>query len=197
MTKQNLAELAKSGEMQKRRQALTDPVRFQILGMLHRSERGLTAKELAGRIGKETNRLYYHLRILEDAGLVESNETRPGDRMLEKVYVATDPGRFIWDIEDPVEMSDYLRAQMEVARLDAERAIYAMAEEARAGNATDMKVSWASNWFALTHKDFDEYCARLQALIKEFRQREAEMGPNEATEQIEVFWLVSGHKPSR
>src|SRR5947208_11516200 len=101
MAKQTLKKLAKSKGMRTRRRAVADPARFQILGLLQRTGSGMTAKELAERMGKDTNRLYYHLRILEDADLIESTESRPAGRMLERVFTYRDAGRFAWDPREP------------------------------------------------------------------------------------------------
>jgi len=191
---QSLKQLARTNEMmKKRRQALTDATRFRILMLLDRSENGLTAKELAEALGKDTNRLYYHLRMLEEAEMIESNESRPGHRMVERIFVPKEHSLMRWDADDPIEMSDYLRAQMESARFDGERAIFAMAEAIKQKKPEPV-VTWATQYFETTHDDALELHNRVSALRAEFKAHgEALRTKGETVQRIEFFWLISEH----
>ena len=59
--------------------SLSDPVRLQIFELLTEGDR--TVKDLASTIGLAPDRLYYHLNLLEEAGLVDIAALRP-----ERVY---------------------------------------------------------------------------------------------------------------
>lgn len=62
--------------------ALAEPTRMAILNAL--ADGPMSVKDLAGRLGRAPDRLYYHLRRLEEHGLVEATDG-PGER----VYAAT------------------------------------------------------------------------------------------------------------
>lgn len=68
-------------------EALSDPTRLRLLELLHHAPG--TAKELAGRMElppEKFNRLYYHLRVLESAGLAQIDGYREAPRGAERVY---------------------------------------------------------------------------------------------------------------
>ncbi len=63
--------------------ALYDPLRYRIFRAL---EEPTTIAELAGELGKPANRLYYHVRLLAEAGLVRQVGTRARGRHTERVF---------------------------------------------------------------------------------------------------------------
>lgn len=63
--------------------ALYDPIRYRIFRAL---ETPRSMAELADEIGRPANRLYYHVRLLVEAGLVRQVGTRPSGRHTERVY---------------------------------------------------------------------------------------------------------------
>ncbi|HZU74926.1 MAG TPA: winged helix-turn-helix domain-containing protein, partial [Acidimicrobiales bacterium] len=69
------------------RRALADPVRLRILESLWEGPK--TAKAMGDRLGILPNRLYYHLRTMEEAGLVAVVGAELGGRLAERVYGAT------------------------------------------------------------------------------------------------------------
>lgn len=164
------AELAKDPAMTARRKALADPVRFRIIMLLGDAPGGLTAKEMAERMSKDTNRLYYHLRILESAGLVEAMETRSGGPMPERIYTYVQDQRYTWEAKDPIEMAAVFAAQLEVEREDTERVIF---ERARALEAEEQAPAayWGRPPFVTTHDEIEEFSTKLLALVDEFRAR--------------------------
>ncbi|MCA1840993.1 MAG: helix-turn-helix domain-containing protein, partial [Actinobacteria bacterium] len=99
MDKPEMERLAKDPDMKRRRLAITDPTRMRILGLVSESEDGMTAKDLAERLRVDANRLYYHIRILEEAGVIEASELRWSGRTTERVYKEAYSGRYIWDID--------------------------------------------------------------------------------------------------
>ena len=46
----------------------------------------MTVKQVAGRMGLAPNKLYYHVNMLEEHGLIRVVETRTVGNMIEKVY---------------------------------------------------------------------------------------------------------------
>jgi DNA-binding transcriptional ArsR family regulator len=57
--------------------ALADPLRHELLALLDAPR---TVRELAGRLGRPPDRLYYHLGLLERHGLITAVEERGAER---------------------------------------------------------------------------------------------------------------------
>lgn len=68
--------------------ALTSPVRRDILGVLGRRGES-TAVEIAGALGVSPASLYYHLRTLEAAGLIEGSGPHPATTRPVRTFVRT------------------------------------------------------------------------------------------------------------
>lgn len=66
---------------------LAQPVRARVVTLLHRQPR--TAKQLAAAMGVPVTRLYYHLNMLVDAGLVRVIATRRSGAQTESAYAVT------------------------------------------------------------------------------------------------------------
>jgi DNA-binding transcriptional ArsR family regulator len=78
--------------------ALAHPLRARILRLCAQHE--LTNKQLADRLGSEPGTVFYHVRLLVDAGLLQQAPVRTGDSgALEKPYRST--GRSWW-LDDPL-----------------------------------------------------------------------------------------------
>lgn len=188
MAKTDLKRLASSAAMKKRRKAVADPTRMRILGLVSESG-GLSAKELAQRLRMEANRLYYHLRILVDAGVITVAELRASGRNTERVYKEGYDGRYVWDAEDPGELASYMAAQLEVAKIEAEQLLFDQAERAKSGQAGPV-VLWASPSFAATGKDAREFHTRVAELISEFEER-AKTGSKRGLRQMRFTWVLT------
>lgn len=65
---------------------LTHPLRLRILELL--IEKPMTTKQVAEALGEDPLKLYYHVEVLEQAGLIELVETRMKANLQEKHYRA-------------------------------------------------------------------------------------------------------------
>lgn len=104
--------------------ALGDPLRIRLFEALWRGPR--TAKELSAELGLPPDRLYYHLRQLQQAGIVEVAEYRPvpGGKV-ERVYrrvEAEPPGD-----ASPEEVATFLGSVLDVTKADITAAFMAKA----------------------------------------------------------------------
>jgi DNA-binding transcriptional ArsR family regulator len=103
--------------------ALADPLRIRIVEVLWETPR--SAGELAEYLGLPADRLYYHLRQLEQAALIEVVEYRRLARgKVERIYAPADvepPG----DAADPDEMIAFLGSMLEATRADVTAAFRA------------------------------------------------------------------------
>lgn len=66
--------------------AIADPLRQRILELM--IEAPVTTKQVAEKINEQPTKLYHHVEILEQVGLVKLVETRPKRGTVEKYYQA-------------------------------------------------------------------------------------------------------------
>src|SRR6516162_7560690 len=66
--------------------ALSDPLRLRVLETFARQP--VTTKKVAALLGENATKLYHHVQILEDAGLIRLVKTRKNRGTLEKYYLA-------------------------------------------------------------------------------------------------------------
>jgi DNA-binding transcriptional ArsR family regulator len=64
--------------------ALADPLRMRILDAMKSGPR--TTKQVAGLLGEPPTKLYHHVEVLEKAGLVRLQSTRPNRGTIERYY---------------------------------------------------------------------------------------------------------------
>lgn len=136
--------------------ALGDPLRIRLFEALWQGPR--SAKELSAEVGLPPDRLYYHLRQLQRAGIVEVAEYRPlpGGKV-ERVYhrvEAEPPG----DASSPEEVAAFLGSVLDVTRADITAAFMAKA----AGERREVMV--AQGPLRLTEEGLAELRGHLQEL---------------------------------
>lgn len=69
--------------------ALSDPLRLEILkhvGILNRKQERCTVKQLGEMLGMPPTKLYYHVKMLEEHGLLVVGETKIVSGIIEKHY---------------------------------------------------------------------------------------------------------------
>jgi DNA-binding transcriptional ArsR family regulator len=64
-------------------EVLNNPVRLRLM---HQMMEPTTARDLARTLNVPVTRLYYHLNLLEEVGVIEVVETRKSGAMLQRVY---------------------------------------------------------------------------------------------------------------
>ena len=104
----------------KERAALSSPIRLEILGSFISAD-AMSIADIAERMGRPAASLYYHFRIMEDAGILRRTGSRPGTKKSEALYlpVAT---RFAISVdpESPSTLKDAIKTVSHAFRL-AER----------------------------------------------------------------------------
>lgn len=142
--------------------ALGDPLRIRLFEALLHGPR--SAKELAAEVGLPPDRLYYHLRQLERAGIVAVAEYRPlPNGKVERVYrraEAEPPG----DASSPEETAAFLASVLDVTKADIASALTAKAD----GEQREVVVAQAPLWLtaeglAEFHRLYEDLFARFGA----------------------------------
>ena len=127
--------------------ALLDPERRRLTEALAQAPE--SASGLARRLGEKRQRINYHLRVLEDAGLVELAEERRTRGRIERVMRPT-AQRFVLDpatvgtlaVADPHEVGDQFSASYLVAL--AARVIRELADLLERASASRSRLATAS-----------------------------------------------------
>jgi DNA-binding transcriptional ArsR family regulator len=151
--------------------ALADPTRLAILRALSRDRMPKSAKELAEDLGQPQTKLYRHLKVLQEAGLIEPAETRVVSGIVETKYRAMQSSVTI----DPTANLDEVRDAMVnlvAGNLDDFRERYVAGMRLVPGDEDpqDMKkrgmvMNLSGTVSAEVYKDFTN---RLQELVAEF-----------------------------
>lgn len=164
-----LPAYAESGVNDKRRKAASDPLRVRILHLLSYPPRELTVRDLASELGVAANGLYYHLKMLEEAEMIQVAEVRPIGRTAERVYRHVEY-RVKWDWAQPDDLALLFGSLSEIARQDVTAAVYAHSHE-RASRKVPRSLSpsvQAPTW-TLPVADRDAFLERMRALQDEYR----------------------------
>src|SRR5690242_3500259 len=66
---------------------VSEPTRLRVIELLR--ERTRTVKELAAALAVPQTRLYYHVKLLEEHGVIRVDSTRTVSGIIEKTYAAT------------------------------------------------------------------------------------------------------------
>ena len=142
--------------------ALADPLRIRQLEAMWFGPRSV--KELAEAVGLPPDRLYYHLRLLEQAAVIEVSGYRPlpGGKV-ERLYqrAEAEPPD---DESSPEEIATFLGAVLDATKADITAAYMAKADGQR------REVAVTRGALRLT----DEGLAELHRMLNELRERLAD-----------------------
>lgn len=171
---------------------LADPTRLEILELMLVPR---SVSEIAEAMRVPRTRLYHHVRLLEDAGLIAVASTRQAGAMTEKIYQAAalsyQPGKAFLDSAAPREQADAVLASLfGTTRADFIRAL----EEHEFGledRSAARRVSLARRLMRLRPE-------RLAQLIEELDQLfERYDDPDDGEDVVTVAALQVIHPSSR
>jgi DNA-binding transcriptional ArsR family regulator len=146
--------------------ALVDGQRHRIVTML--MEEPLTAKELADRLGIARTRLYYHLAMLEQHGLIRVVDTRVVSGIVERRYRAVArtfriDRALLASQATEMQISDAQASIMDAVAND----LHARAASGAPSSDADLLVS--RSFLCLSDERRRELRARLVAVVDEYR----------------------------
>lgn len=159
---------------------LTDPLRMQIFeALIHTSQ---SPKQVAERLGLATSKLYYHLGLLEQHGLIAVAETRTVANLIEKVYRATadtidiDPVLLSFpSIEGQQNLYELLAGTLNTTREDILRSFQARAFSLEQGAQPYERGAMITRHVSrISEARAEAFRTRLAALIAEFEAAETE-----------------------
>jgi DNA-binding transcriptional ArsR family regulator len=149
---------------------LNSPIRVRILRHLLEPA---TVKDVAENLGVPATRLYYHVNLLESAGIIATVETRKVGAMLQKVYQTTARNfrpspRLPQSGRDPVELARIaVGVVLDGARVDAEEALAAHFEHVRDDSLDEVHGAFGRTITFFTEEEAEEFAEKLGRFIEE------------------------------
>jgi len=170
---------------------IADPLRKRILELLDKPS---TVKQIARQLGMSASKLYYHVNLLEEHGLIRVTETRIVSGIIEKHYQIS-----AWHINVKSGLlSPTAETGDEGLNLILSDMLDSAKEEIRAGvrdgsiEFTDdaprhRKLFFSQSIAALRPERAEDFYARLRALVEEFSDEDADNDPNARPYRMAMF----------
>lgn len=160
-------------------EVLNNPLRFRILRRLAEPK---SIREVAEELGVPPTRLYYHVNLLEEAGVVSVVETRKVGAMLQKVYQTKAKGfrpspKLSQGDHEPRDLAKAAAGVvLDGARVDAEEALTGYFARVRGGDSdAEAPGSIGRSLAFFNPARAKEFSKKLEKLIsEEFGEEEDE-----------------------
>jgi DNA-binding transcriptional ArsR family regulator len=156
---------------------LADPLRLQIIELM--TPAPVTVKQIAADLSLPSTKLYYHIRLLEEHGLIQVVDTRIVSGILEKHYRAAalnyrvNKTLFSPNLPSGKEGLDVMLTGLyDDTREDVHQSIDAgmidLAAQEEPGHPLNRSLLLARNTLHLTPERAEELYSRMKALIGEY-----------------------------
>jgi DNA-binding transcriptional ArsR family regulator len=163
---------------------LNNPLRLRIVRHLDTPR---SVRALAGLLGVPTTRLYYHVNLLVEAGIIECVDTRKVGAMIERIYRRTADSfkpspSLIEQGHDPEDLARVgVSVVLDVTRVDAEAALRRHFEAQLAGEAGHEEITIGRSLLSLTPDGVKAVEAKLDDLMTLIEQIDQGEGGTEYT----------------
>ncbi len=135
----------------------------------------LSAKQIGEKLGINSTKLYYHLKLMEKIGIIKVEDTRIVSGIIEKSYRAVarqlqiDPSLLTSDSDSGKEnINQILLSTLETTKKDIDRSLHAHYAELE----QDPHVIIISRQLSrLSDEQANEFCEKLNSLIKDFERK--------------------------
>lgn len=182
---------------------LSDPLRMQIYENV--LDEPSSVRQIAERLGLASSRLYYHINLLEKFGLIRVVETRMVANMVEKIYRAIAyelelaPGLLNFNVEENREtLTNMMVNHLDITREDILRSLQARQMAVEQGADLRPRTMMVNRLLSTIPDDLaDEFTRRLQALIKEFGEKDHPRGEGVQTYALTVAFYPSFYYPEQ
>ena len=177
---------------------VADPLRLKILELLRREPR--TVKQLATAIGVPIKKLYYHVNLLEEHGLIRVAGTRVVSGIIEKQYQVTayrlsiDRSLLAPAAEAPGDSLDaFLSMILDHSKSEIAKSVRAgLIELGEEKSLQQRGLVLGRRWMRLSPARADAFLARLKELQNEFEAPQ----PDDASADTELYEFLIGLYPT-
>lgn len=182
MTKENQEQLTHIIRELETLKVISDPLRWQMIELL--TVKPQTVKQLAEKLGLAPSKLYYHINLIENYGLIQVVETRLVSGILEKHYQTIAP-----EFEIDPELLNFgtragresinaiLLSTLDATRDDLLRSLQARAFALDSGATPHPRTANVTRQISRIPEDkAAEFSKRLFTLMQEFEAADDEQG---------------------
>lgn len=181
---------------------VSDPLRRRMLELVREEPR--TAKEMAAALQVSQTRLYYHIKLLEQHGLIKVAETRLVSGIVEKRYRTTayrltiDKSLIAPTSEGSDALDAYVSVVLDQVRSEINRSVDAGLidlERTKEDELMPRRLVLGRKWLRLTPEQLSEFSQRYSELFDAFEEtslaadRDASSDPDSAGQDYE--WLIA------
>ena len=178
---------------------IADPLRYQIFETLVLQSQ--TVRQVADKLGLSPNRLYYHVNLLEEHGLIRVAQERVVANIIERVYAATAPcldiDRSLLSFrteEGKSSIQAMIASTIDVTRDDLFRSLDARAVELAQGAREEIRSMMLTRVLSrIDDARAQEFVTRLTDLLKEFEAADA--GDASGEEALPAYALMIAFYP--
>jgi len=172
---------------------IAHPLRLQLLGQFRR---GRTVKEAAAELDTPPTKLYYHVNLLEEKGLLQVVDTQIVSGIIEKRYQVAarryriDDNILSGESEDTqfeALIGSYFQMAHNEIRQSMRAGLLNLRDRSKPHHGTLARLD-----FCLTEEQAEELYGRLQAVIEEYQALSA---ANEADEAGQTYALTLTYFP--
>lgn len=159
--------------------AIVEPLRIRILNLL--IQESLTTKQVANHLGENVNKLYHHIEILEEAGMIALVETRKNRGTLEKYYRSVAKFFTLSPILFEVRLeTENMVLNTELTFSSALQATMMELKESLAHRLVDMDKRFFDRFHIKTSKEkADELYEEFQVWLQKCKNADSESGETE------------------
>ena len=165
---------------------IADPLRVQIIHAIgHVTPR--TVKQVSKALGLSPNKLYYHINMLEEHGLIQVVETRVVSGIIEKLYLTSarsyNPAPELLTVDSDTDSGGLVMTLDGVwssSRQDLLQSVRAGVADPTKIDDDDSNMGAMSANLMLSPEKAVEFNQRLQALVTEYAPDVPESEPDEA-----------------
>jgi DNA-binding transcriptional ArsR family regulator len=176
--------------------AVSDPLRVRILELMYKEPR--TVKQVAAELGVPATKLYYHVNLLEEHGLIRAVSSRVVSGIIEKSYrivarnINVDKSLFDLSPTDlDSSVTALLAAIFDTARDEIHAGLISQRLETSHEAAPLRRLMLGRTLNRLTAERASELFAKLTAVIEEFNADEVDVAEGES----ELYSLVTAMYP--
>ena len=174
---------------------IADPLRIHLLELLVEGPR--TVKQVAAELNISPTKLYYHINLLEEHGLIRVVSTRVVQGIIEKQYFVTAysirPDVALLTPAEPTVGQGFplmISSIFEHTRNDIEKSLHAGLIDL-ANSSPDQDFLLTRNLFRLPKERAREFVTQLKALMKEYHQEDWK------NNEIPIYGLMTTFYPTQ